>query len=478
MSKLTMFELQGWLKSLGPAALLFRADGAPTIDDLQVKLLDLTQDAEAIQDNADREDRDLSDEEKDSLKQIFADFDETEMELDRRKKIGDQQARLNKHLGRKTEPDDAPPIEEAPVSAGQRPSARLPAEPRQDQGRWGWQSLGHFASAVRSASMPGNASQMDPRLVRGAPTTFGTEGVGEDGGFAVPPEFRTAISQKVFAEDSLIGRTDQLQSGSNTFTFPKDETTPWQSSGGIQAFWEGEGNQFTQSKPNLNQDSVRLNKLTALVPVTSELLEDAPAMDSYLRRKAPEKLDYKVSDAIIRGTGSGMPRGVLNSSALITVSKESGQAADTIVFANVNKMYSRMYARWRMNGVWVINQDIEPQLNSLNHPGDSSPVFMPAGGISQAPFGTIFGRPILPHEAADTLGNAGDIMFIDFNQYLTVSKVGGIRAETSMHLWFDYDMMAFRFILRLAGQPWWDTVIARANGTNTLSWAVTLAERA
>ena len=103
---------------------------------------------------------------------------------------------------------------------------------------------------------------------------------------------------------------------------------------------------------------------------------------------------------------------------------------------------------------------------------------MPPGGLSVAPFGTIYGKEVVPTEACQTLGDVGDIIFVNMKQYMTVRKTSGIRAETSVHLWFDQDMTAFRFILRVAGEPWWNSVIARANGTNTLSAYVTLAARA
>lgn len=470
-----MVALQDFLATtVGPAALLIRNDAAPKIEDLQAKLLDLNEDIEAIQAKADAEGRDLTDDETADIDRKFAEFEATEKDLDRRERMAGQVARLGRSMGRQTEPDDP---QNGLLNEDGTPRRRAPAVPRnREEGRWGWPSMGHFSLAVQKACARGGV--VDPRLMQNAPTTFGTEGVGEDGGFAVPPEFREAIMQKVMGEDTLIGRTDQLTSSSNTLTIPTDETTPWQSTGGIQAFWENEAAQLTQSKPLLDQTSIRLNKLTSLVPVTSELLEDAAAMDSYLRRKAPEKMDFKVTNAIVDGSGGGQPLGILKSDSLITVAKEGGQTADTIVFENVSNMYSRMLARWRTNAVWLINQDIEPQLNSLNHPGDSSPVFMPPGGLSQAPFGTIFGKPIIPTEACKTLGDLGDIILVDFNQYLTVRKTSGIRAETSIHLFFDYDMTTFRFILRLAGQPWWKAVVARFNGANTLSWAVTLAERA
>ena len=95
------------------------------------------------------------------------------------------------------------------------------------------------------------------------------------------------------------------------------------------------------------------------------------------------------------------------------------------------------------------------------------------------PFATLMGRPVIPHEVCETLGDKGDILLANFRAYMTVRWQGGIRAETSIHLWFDYDMTAFRFILRIAGQPWWGKAATPRSGSgNTLSPFVTLDERA
>jgi HK97 family phage major capsid protein len=94
-------------------------------------------------------------------------------------------------------------------------------------------------------SRPG--AQLDQRLLAAA-TTYSSEGVGADGGFAVPQEFRTAIWQKVMGEDSLLSRCDQLVTGSNNMTVPADETTPWDTTGGVQVYWEGEAASVSASK--------------------------------------------------------------------------------------------------------------------------------------------------------------------------------------------------------------------------------------
>jgi HK97 family phage major capsid protein len=340
--------------------------------------------------------------------------------------------------------------------------------------------------AVRAASM--NGGTVDQRLAaRMAPTSYGSEGTGADGGFAVPPDFRAEIMQKVAGEDSLLGMTDQLTSSSNSISLPKDETTPWQTSGGIQAYWDGEAAQLTQTKPALDQDTIKLHKLTALVPVTEELIEDAPALDTYLRRKAPEKMDFKINLAIVQGTGVGQPIGILASDSLVSVAEDASQAADTVSAMNIFNMYSRMYGPLRKGAVWLINQDVEPQLFSMTIPvknvaGDDnvggSVVYLPANGLSSSPYATLMGRPVIPTEACNALGDQGDIILVNLKAYMTAKKTSGLRADTSIHLFFDYAMTAYRFIFRMAGQPWWKSSIARRSGSNTLGWAVALDERA
>lgn len=466
--------------SVAVAAGLFFNDAKPvTIDELHGKLTELHQNAVNIQTRADAENRPLSEDETKEVEQISNAFESCEAEIARRERIDEMKAKVNPTLTavRKTSADDVDnKAEDAP-----KPKTRTFAEAKtHDTGKHGFRSQGEFLMAVmRSSAKGGN---VDPRLMaNAAPTSYGSEGVGADGGFAVPPDFRTQIMIKVMGEDSLLSRTDQQTSSSNSFTFPKDETTPWQQSGGIQAFWDGEGQQKPQSKPSLQESTVKLNKVVALIPLTDELLEDAPSMSNYVNRKVPDKINFKVNDALIRGTGVGMPLGVLNSAATVQVPETSGQTAATVTFANILAMYNRLAPNLRPNAVWNINPDIETQLMALSFPqagsGTVVPVYLPPGGLSATPYAQLLGRPVIPLQSCSVVGTPGDIILGDWSQYLTIVKTGGIRSDVSIHLWFDYDITAFRFVLRVGGQPWWTTAITQANGSNTRGAFVTLAQR-
>ena len=103
-------------------------------------------------------------------------------------------------------------------------------------------------------------------------------------------------------------------------------------------------------------------------------------------------------------------------------------------------------------------------------------VYMPPGGITGAQYGTLLGRPIVMTEAAPALSSAGDISLCDFSEYIAITK-GGVQADQSMHFYFDQNVRAFRFVMRVGGQPWLSAAIARKNGSNTLSHFVALGAR-
>ncbi len=455
-----------------------------TIEELRDQLATLNESANAIQSLADEEKRELTENEQSDLVRLLNDFDKAKEDLEQRERLEEQNKRMVQTSRSFTpDPPGAVPGTEGddPEPGGPEPRSRnrVPATAAEPRGRWGWSSFGEQALAIRRASRTGG--HVDKRLEVRAPTTFGSEAVGADGGFAVAPDFRDEIMQKLNAEESLLALTDPLVTAKNQITVPKDETTPWQTTGGIQCRWEGEGTQLAQSKPALETATIRLNKMSALVPITEELLDDAPGLDGWLRRKVPEKMSAKIDLAILSGTGVGQPLGIIGAPGTKSVAKETSQTPDTVNALNILKMYNAMWAQFRGDAVWIANQDIEPQLQQMIlTPGSLTDfaLYIPAGGFSQAPFGTLFGKRVIYHQAAETLGDLGDILFVNLKKYVNVQKTGGIRADTSMHLWFDYDQTAFRFIFRIGGQPWFSSTIAARDGSATYSPHVTLAERA
>jgi HK97 family phage major capsid protein len=343
----------------------------------------------------------------------------------------------------------------------------------------GYRNLGAFAADV-FAAQSGNGDAM--RTLAAASGM--NQAVPADGGFLVPPTFATQIHEMVTADDtSLLEMCDTYPVEGESLTFVATDDTNRTSgavAGGVIAYWKSEAAQLTGSKPKFRDVKVEPQELFALVYVTDKLMRNSPiALDQFLTSAAARAINWKVGDAIINGTGIGKPKGILASAARVTVAKEAGQGATTIVKENIDKMWSRMVASSRANAVWLINQDIETQLESLSASVGTGgvPVYLPAGGIADAPNARLKGRPVIPVQYCQTLGTEGDIMLVDMKQYLAGLR-RGIDAAMSIHLRFDYAETAFRFRFEVDGQPWWASPFTPAKSSNTLSPFVTLATRA
>jgi HK97 family phage major capsid protein len=309
------------------------------------------------------------------------------------------------------------------------------------------------------------------------------EGLGSTGGFLVDTD-RGPLMQRVYNVGDLLNRVDMvgISPNSNGMTFYGiNETSRADGSrrGGIRAYWTAEGGSKTSSKPEFREIELRLKKVVGLVYATDELLQDAGALESWIMQNLPEELNFVVEDSFVNGTGVGMPQGIVGSGAIVSVAKETGQAAATIVSQNVMKMWARMWAPSRRNAVWLINQDCEPQLMqmSLGVGTGGVALYFPPGGLSAAPYATLLGRPVLPSEYCQTLGTQGDICLFDMSEYQAIEK-GGIQSASSIHVNFTYDETVWRFVLRIDGEPKWNSPLTPKNGTNTLSPFIVLDERA
>ncbi|GJQ40294.1 MAG: hypothetical protein JETCAE02_27060 [Anaerolineaceae bacterium] len=369
------------------------------------------------------------------------------------------------------------------VTTGDRITVTGVRERLLDDPKRGFPHFGEFAYAVYGACHPSRSVPVDERIRITAATGM-SMGTGSDGGFLVPPEFSTKIYSGLMSpSESLLSMTDNYSVTGESLTFvanaetSRDNGSRW---GGVQGYWISEAQQITSSKPKTRQVKIEPQQLAVLVYATDKLLKNTAAAATYLTQAARDEISFKVGDAIINGDGAGKPVGIVGHAATVNVAKESGQVAGTLVKANIDKMWSRCHARMRRNAVWLINQDIEPQLESMFLATGTTgfPVYLPAGGISNQPFATLKGRPVMPIEYCATLGTSGDIILADLSAYVTGTR-GGVDEAMSMHLRFDYAETAFRFMFEVDGQPWIAEPLAPFKGTtNTLSPFVTLATRA
>jgi HK97 family phage major capsid protein len=421
--------------------------------DLQAKKAALVASARAITDQAEKSARDLTDDENTQFQAIMGQIDGANAAIDRETVLI---------------------AEESSVDVGATGAYIEVTDRAELDGKRGFKSFGEFASVVKNASV-GGRNAVDQRLMAAAPTTFGNESSGPDGGFLVPPDFSRQIFTLSQTEDSLLPMTDNIDIGGNSMVFPKDETVPW-GTDGVRAYWQAEATAGTQTKPKLSTTILRLQKLMALVPLTDELVSDTNALDSYLPGKVADSIRWKVNEALLFGNGNGQPLGCFNSGAAIVQAKDAGQAANTVSLANITNMVSRLIPGCYPRSSWLIGPDVLPSLFGLTL--GNYPIYLPINqGAQGSPYGTLMGRPIMVSQHAAAFSAQGDILLLDPTYIRSITKAGGIQTATSLHLYFDADAVAFRSTFRVDAQPKIAAPVTQAKGSNQLSAFIQLAAR-
>lgn len=305
--------------------------------------------------------------------------------------------------------------------------------------------------------------------------------VPSEGGFLIPESLRSELLRVSLETAVVRPRARVIPMETLRVPFPAIDSTSNASSvyGGIVGYWTEEGGQLTESASNFSRVILDSKKLTAYTAVPNELISDsALSFQAFIDQIFPEALGFYEDDAFMNGNGAGEPLGVLHSSnsALISVTKKVGQAADTIVWENIVAMFSRMLPSSLNRAVWVASVDTFPELATMAlSVGTGGSAIWLNNGVSGPPM-TILGRPVIFTEKSPVLGDAGDIAFIDFGFYL-IGDRQVMSAMSSPHYKFQNDQTAFRIIERVDGKPWLPNAITPKNGGSTLSPYVQIQAR-
>lgn len=372
------------------------------------------------------------------------------------------------------------PVADADNQAQQRAAAvaqvtvteRADADPKR-----GFKDHRDYMKAVMNAGM---GRKVDQRLVPLRQATQGSDEQGTYGdpvgGFLVPHGVAPGILSLQAEDDPFMGRVTAVTMNAPTISYNArvDKNHSTSVSGGFTVSRRAETVDGTASRMTFEQVTLRANAEFGLAYCTEEMLTDSP--QSFVDIISAGFRDEFVANAIserINGTGTGERQGILSTPCAVSVAKETGQAAATIVKENIDKMEARC---WKFSrAIWLANHNTRPQLKSIvqvvGTGGNSVAYFQGNNGGQE----TLSGRPIFFTEYAKTLGTVGDLMLIVPSEYLEGTYQGEQFAE-SIHVRFVGAERAFRFYRRNDGQWWWRSALTPKNG-NTLSPVVTLATR-
>jgi HK97 family phage major capsid protein len=372
--------------------------------------------------------------------------------------------------GRKTDPDQA---------SGTRIVVK--ENDFSDDPKRGFKDHREFLTCVMHVGRGGRPDDRLRPLFVGKSATAGSDEAGgysdPYGGVLVPHAFSPDLMTGTAEADPIGAYTTKIPMETPTISFPArvDKNHSSSVSGGLRVYRRAETQAVTASRMELEEVELKASSLMGVSYVTEELL--ARSLSSYIALLSAGFSDEFAARLIyerLDGTGGGEFEGVLNTPCKISVAKETGQAAATIVWENVVKMRARA---WRYSvAIWLANHDTLPQLLQLNQSIGTGgvPVWQPSGREDHPD--VLLGRPLFFSEFAKTLGTTGDLLLGNWSQYLEGTLTPMQDAE-SVHVRFLNHERTFKFWLENAGRCWWRAALTPKNGS-TLSPFVALDTRA
>lgn len=252
-------------------------------------------------------------------------------------------------------------------------------------------------------------------------------------------------------------------------------------SGGFTVSRRAETAAATASRAGLEMVSLKAASLFGLAYATEELLSDSVvSFLAIIEAGFRDQFGAHLLNEKLRGGGGNEYLGILTALAsaslgpTVSVAKEAGQAADTVVSQNVIKMAARC---WGFdNAIWLANHDTRPQLYTLSITVGTAGVLLYQPSRGEGFPDMLLGRPVFYTEYASKVGDQGDLILGNFSQYLE-GLYQPLQSAESVHVRFSNHERALKFWLRNAGAPWWRAPLTPAKSTATLSPFVVLDAR-
>lgn len=310
-------------------------------------------------------------------------------------------------------------------------------------------------------------SGFDPRLKSLA------GGVGAEGGFLLPEQFAEKLLDQALEAEIVRPRAMVfgLSAGKGrTMKIPAFEDLNHATSGvgGVQAKWTSEKAEKDETDPKFRMLELKVNKLICYSKSSDELIQESGIpLSTVIGTAFKNSIIFYGDYAYLQGTGAGQPLGVLNSPALLTQAKESGQTASTINYDNIVGIFSKLAPSSFKSAVWVASISCLPEMMKLSIEvglaGEHVRILQEQNGKFY-----LLGKEILFTEKVPALGSAGCLGLYDFGAYGILLKEG-ITLESSIHEGFRSDLTSWRMILSVDGQPTIANPLTCLDGTTIVS---------
>lgn len=240
-----------------------------------------------------------------------------------------------------------------------------------------------------------------------------SESTDVDGGYLVPEEFERDII-------AGLDESNVIRSLAKVITTQNDRKIPL-AVGHSVATWTAENAAFTESNPTFGQTEIDAYKLTDLIRISVELLQDAAfPLEQYIANEFARAFGIAEEQAFCVGTGNGQPTGIFTANGGdvgVTAAANNAITADELL----NLVYS-LKAPYRRNAKFLINDATIAYIRKLKD-GNGVYLWQPslqAGEPDKLLGYDLYTSPYVPVMAA----GAYTVAFGDFKNYWIADRAG------------------------------------------------------
>jgi HK97 family phage major capsid protein len=299
---------------------------------------------------------------------------------------------------------------------------------------------------------------------------------GTSGGYLVPVEFHGRLMGLVSERSVVRPRATLVPMASRSCAIPALDVVTAPAAGdsallgGVVARWTEEATALNETEPNLKQIELVNYELSGYSKVSNTLLADnAVGLDAFLMQLFSRAIAWYEDHAFLRGNGVAKPLGVLNWAGLISASRS---AASAFALADVANMFARLLPGGTDRSIcWVIHPTVIVKL--LQMTGGDNVIFL-GNDITGKPRMKILNYDIEVSEKLPALNTVGDVLLCDFQHYL-IGDRQQIEIAFSEHVAFLTNQSVWRFVSRVAGQPWLRDKVTLSDASSTLAPFIALA---
>lgn len=240
-----------------------------------------------------------------------------------------------------------------------------------------------------------------------------SEGVQADGGYLVPEEFERQIV-------TGLDEANVVRSLAKVITTNAERKIPVAATHSV-ATWTAENGAYTESNPTFDQKSIDAFKLTDLVKVSIELLQDSAFdLESYIAGEFARAFGIAEEEAFCVGTGTNQPTGIFTANG--------GTVGVTAAAANAitaDELISLVYALkspYRRNAKFLMNDATVALIRKLKD-NNGAYLWQPslqAGEPDRLLGYELYTSPYVPGVASEAL----TVAFGDFKNYWIADRAG------------------------------------------------------